>query len=650
MVGGSRKSNSKFSFSSQAGYCAGVAASTGSSVFVGAVGDLGSRGVGAVDASALNESEVAIGDMAVSIHEELRESCGGGDMKATDGACLIGGSYTGPYTSSGARSGLDRQPPTRDLSDSDGAKEVRTEVKISPGRLELPRIQVSCEKQKQNVPTMDEASERRWGCRTARNGLQKAMGGADANDRGGGVSAVLAARMRSQQAQSLGDSPHQVTGDDDVNSLCSPFERQSTGSQDSPDPFLAWEDVLAGPGDPLQELGAAHMQEELDEAGVRVTKEGTTGVLRYGATLNDRTGSERTGRHRAGSDSIGAGGGNSTTKHDWQVEVAPARDLNSNRRQVASGTGLIYGCASVSGAPLDGGERALRSVSDSAVWDRSRPVMTNAAITGKIGLSLSRAGGVSVDSMSIAGSEGGLGSLPAVKSEQGPFGYLGLFGSSSGVEQAESGGSLPMGNNDELMLTQEALFRSAAAVMTDGSSWAIDPGGTTVANSNNVTLPMFSLLDPAGMGYNFVGFSNAATTGAGDWRPSGGLPGETGGPGVALLGGMGGIASTASDGKGVSSTPDQDMAPGKDASALLEFQMASSWPPLMDPNFYRAAGGIARSGLQGEGKAVQERRHQQQLGSTVINVSNEGGSSNAPSPGADPIMASGKMTKQQAPK
>lgn len=637
MVGGSRKSNSKFPFSSQAG----VAASTGSSVFVG---DLGSRGVDAVDAS------VAIGDTAVSIHEELGDSWGGGDMKASVRVSLTGGSYTGPCTSSsGARSGLDRQPPTRDLSASDGGKEVETEGKVSPRRLELPRIQVSCEKQKQNVPTMDEASERQWGCRTARNGLEKApvqmLGGEDANDRGGGVEVALAARMTSQQAQSLGDSPHQVTADDDINSLCSPFERKSTGSEGSPGPFLAWEDVLAGPGDPLQELGAAHMQEELEEAGVRVRKQGTTGVLRHGATLNDRGGSERTGRHRAVSDSIAAGG--------WQVEVAPARDLNSNRRQVGSSAELITGCSSVSGPPLDVGERVMRSVSDSAVWDCSRSVMSNAS--NKIGLNLSRAGGVSVDSMSTAGSERGLGSLAQVKSGQGPSGYLGIFGSSSGgVEQAESGGSLPMGNSDELMLTQEALFRSAATVMTDGSSWAIDPGGTSVANSNNVTLPIFSLLDPAAMGavpYNFVGFNNATTTGAGDWRPSGGLPGETGGPGVALLGGVGGIAGTASDGKGISSTPDQDMAPGKDASALLEFQMASSLPPLMDPNFYRAAGGIdARSGLQGEGKAVLERRHQQQLGSTVINVGDGGGSSNAPSPGTDPTMASGEMTKQQAPK
>lgn len=44
---------------------------------------------------------------------------------------------------------------------------------------------------------------------------------------------------------------------------------------DPPDLLIAWEDVLAGSGDPLEDLGVVRMQEELDEAGMRVTTEGT---------------------------------------------------------------------------------------------------------------------------------------------------------------------------------------------------------------------------------------------------------------------------------------------------------------------------------------------------------------------------------------
>lgn len=44
------------------------------------------------------------------------------------------------------------------------------------------------------------------------------------------------------------------------------------GTGDSPNPFLAWEDVLAGPGDPLEDLGALNVDEQLDEAGTRVIK------------------------------------------------------------------------------------------------------------------------------------------------------------------------------------------------------------------------------------------------------------------------------------------------------------------------------------------------------------------------------------------
>lgn len=431
-----------------------------------------------------------------------------------------------------------------------------------------------------------------------------------------------------------GCSPRRQAAEDEVNSLGNSFGRNSVRGGDSPDPFLAWEDVLAGPGDPLEDLGALHVQEELDEVRARVTREvSETEESAAGE------GTEGEGRPRACSDSVLAGASGSVMERAWRLGMGGGAEAGGSSDRPSGGVGWEPGCSLGEQGGLEE-DRGCRAVSDSAAW----------ALLPQGGGPGDGFGGMGVLSGSKQGSAGRAPHFTGMREARGVLGLGREGGGGVGVLVAMDEGTAVVAasaaaataapvNEGGHLLGQAGLYSGGGvggAAEGGGRDGGMVAGGGRGINGSDVdlTVPTLNMFNSAaalgGLPYgNLVAFSSgggggggggAASAGMGSIRNAwgsmvgaGGLGVEAGGPANAsALPGCGGMVGPEAGGvAGVAGLESAAAAlsMGGAGSMFWGGQLAA-WPSLMDPQMFQGGGvGLASPGcgLQSEGIASADQ-------------------------------------------
>lgn len=379
----------------------------------------------------------------------------------------------------------------------------------------------------------------------------------------------------------------------------------STGSNgDGANPFLAWEDVLLGPGDPLEDLGEFTVEETLNQAGTRDVR----GVAEGAGASGERDGSAcldgvedarkvTANRPRSRSDPVMAATGKCRARSTLQTtsDLSSVVGGSGKETSAARDVGGRCGGASLDAAGVLGSQKKVGDCLDGKESTRSSP--DGPAPWGVLPPRLRR------DSTETSGFTGGVGA--AGMGAGGEFQHdVNMFGQlypTKGVVGAGRGGTADLGPADFAARLQIESATALAGVMPRG------PGLVRPVTQQTVTGERRGGGDASATG-SFLGSDVSVAAGgtgavATDPRGNGAVKAAATAAATRLdILGVGGLTPL--------SHPDVSRFAGGAGGgiAAMSGMLAGDWasaigavPPLVAGGLGMAVGGTQTSGAGGDG-------------------------------------------------